>query len=53
MTVNSSFGDSGVLKNNSAFNSSGFKALPGGFVFMGAFSVTGKKGKERYYGNFV
>jgi len=42
---NSSLWDPGTLKNNTAFGSSGFEALPGGFLYMGSFSGTGRYGK--------
>ncbi len=42
---NSSLWDSGNLKNNAAFGTSGFTALPGGFYYSGATSGVGRYGK--------
>lgn len=42
---NSSLWDSGNLKNNAAFGTSGFVALPGGFYYSGSTSGLGRYGK--------
>ena len=42
---NSSLWDPGLLKSNASFGSSGFQALPGGFLYTGSFSGTGRYGK--------
>ena len=48
---NSSLWDSGNLKNNTAFGTSGFTALPGGFYYSGSTSGLGRYGK--WWSNYI